>query len=85
MKQCDVSKVEILLDLFKVTADQRDDEWTDMFYANVIDASFRAETPQIFHGPDGFPYFSLLNPEPLKPFDSFCLCNLLVEGALNVA
>ena len=82
MKQCDISKVPILLDLFQVVPAKRDEQWKEQFFTNVIDASFRCETPQIFTGPDGFPYFSLFSPEPLKPFDSFCICNLL-ESATN--
>jgi len=76
MKQCDISKVEPLLELFKAPQPQRDAQWHEQFYAIVADASFRCETPQVFAGPDGFPYFSLLSPEPFKPFDSFCLSNL---------
>lgn len=80
MKECDITKVQVLLDLFAVSPDKRDDEWRNQFYANVVDASFRCETPQIITGPDGFPYFSLLSPKPLKKFESFCICNL-VEAA----
>jgi hypothetical protein len=76
MKECDIGKVEILLDLFEVEKGQRDEAWIERFHANVADASFRCETPQIFSGPDGFPYFSLLSPEPLKSFEPFCICNL---------
>jgi len=82
MKQCDITKVGILLKLFSIDPDKRDDKWRNKFYANVVDASFRCETPQIFVGPDGFPYFSLLSPEPMKPFDSFCVYNLM-ESATN--
>jgi hypothetical protein len=82
MKQCDISKVQVLRDLFGVSPEERGDPWIDQFYAAVVDASFRCEAPQIFIGPDGFPYFSLLSPEPLKSFESFCICNL-VEAATN--
>jgi hypothetical protein len=77
MKQCDISKVEPLLKLLRTPANGRDAAWSESFYSTVVDASFRCETPQIFNGPDGFPYFSLLSPEPLKTFDSFCICNLV--------
>jgi hypothetical protein len=82
MKPCDLAKVPIILELFQVASGQRDDAWIEKFFANVVDASFRCETPQIFTGPDGFPYFSLLSPEPLQPFDSFCISNL-VEAATD--
>jgi hypothetical protein len=78
--ECNISKVQVLLDLFAVSPEQRDDEWRNKFYANVVDVSFRCETPQLFAGPDGFPYFSLLSPEPHIGFESFCICNL-VEAA----
>lgn len=76
MKTCDIGKVEPLLALLRTPKAERGDSWFDNFYATVVDASFRCEVPQIFTGPDGFPYLSLLSPEPFKPFDSFCLCNL---------
>lgn len=76
MKQCDITKIEPLLALLKALPASRGEEWTKQFYSTVTDASFRCGNPQIFTGPDGFPYFSLLSPEPLKAFDSFCLCNL---------
>ncbi len=83
MKECDINKVQVLLDLFAIAQEKRDEEWREKFYANVVDASFRCETPQIFRGPDGFPYFSLLSPKPLKSFDSFCICNLVETATTN--
>lgn len=80
MKQCDITKVEPLINLLKIASTDRSDQWYEQFYATVVDASFRSEIPQIIMGPDGFPYFSLLSPEPLKAFESFCIC-ILVETA----
>ena len=83
IKECDITKVQVLLDLFAVSPEMRDDEWRDKFFANVVDASFRCERPQMFSGPEGFPYFSLLSPEPEKPFASFCIGNLVEVATTN--
>ena len=88
MKVCDVNKTAIVVELFSVAAEQRDASWKRQFYDNVFHASFACGDPQTFNGPDGFPYFRLLTPEPNQPFDSFCLCNLLehvTENGLGVA
>src|SRR6266700_1829474 len=77
MKECDVSKIDSIVDLFQIPDDQRDDHWKQHFYDAVIDASFACRDPQVFGGPDGFPYFALMTPEPFKAFESYCLCNLV--------
>jgi hypothetical protein len=88
MKTCDISKVPIVVELLAVPPPRRDNVWKKRFYEQVIDASFASAEPQVFQGPDGFHYFALLTPEPLKPFESFCICNLLdhlVGNGLGVA
>ena len=77
MKECDITKVDTIIELFEVPGDQRDEAWKQRFYETVIDASFTCRYPQVFRGPDGFPYFALMSPEPLKAFESYCLCNIL--------
>jgi hypothetical protein len=77
MKRCDIKKVDTINALMQVPSEEREKPWRDMFYENVIDASFRCQEPQIIPGPDGFSYFALYSPEPHKPFDSFCICNLI--------
>jgi hypothetical protein len=77
MKECDIQKVETINTLLKVSPEERDQAWREKFYESVIDASFRTQEPQIFPGPDGFPYFALYSPEPHEPFESFCICNLI--------
>lgn len=87
--ECDITKTQITVDLFAVSADQRDDVWRQTFYENVQSASFACGNPQIFNGTDGFPYFILKTPEPHKPFESFCLRNMkddfLLEKGFGVA
>ncbi|HEX4351167.1 MAG TPA: hypothetical protein VH251_12305 [Verrucomicrobiae bacterium] len=88
MKVCDIQKTAKVDELFSVLSAQRDDAWKKEFYENVFDASFACGNPQVFHGPDGFPYFQLFTPEPYKAFDSFCVCNLLeyvTENGLGIA
>jgi len=88
MKVCDIQKTGVIVELFSVARDRRDAAWKQRFFENVFDASFACDNPQVFHGPDGFPYFKLLTPEPYKAFDSFCICNLLeyvTENGLGIA
>jgi hypothetical protein len=88
MKVCDIQKTAKVDALFSVPFQQRDDGWKKQFFDDVFDASFACGNPQVFHGPDGFPYFQLFTPEPYKAFDSFCICNLLeyvTENGLGIA
>jgi hypothetical protein len=80
MEPCDINKVESVNALLRIPPPERQDEWTAQFLSTVVDASFACGSPQVFIGPDGFPYFALHSPEPFKPFDSFCLCNLAASG-----
>jgi hypothetical protein len=77
VKVCDINKTQKIVDLFAIPSDQRDIAWKKQFFEDVFDASFACGDPQVFHGPDGFPYFQLSTPEPYKAFDSFCICNLI--------
>jgi hypothetical protein len=88
MQPCDITKVDIVTSLLKVPQANRGADWTASFFSAVVDASFACGSPQLFTGPDGFTYFALFSPEPYKPFDSFCLCNLAeqaVDGGFGVA
>jgi len=69
----DLEKTKILYELFTVPKDQRDDQWKQKFLDSVGTASFRCSDPQIVQGPDGFPYFVLLLPEPNNEFQCFVL------------
>ncbi len=74
--ECDVSKTPLLVALFKTPREGRDDKWYQSFYQNIATASFACGTPQLLHGPDGFPYFVLQTPEEGQPFESFCIQNM---------
>lgn len=74
--ECDISKTSILAQLFTIPQEQRDEQWRNTFLENVETASFRCGSPQILQGPDGFPYFALFTPEPMTPFESYCIRNM---------
>lgn len=85
--ECDISKTQIMLDLFAVDVEQHDEGWEKEFLDNVQAASFACSAPQVTLGPDGFPYFALSTPEPYQGFESFCVLNLqddllLEEGSV---
>jgi len=62
--------------MLRVQPVRRDTAWRRSFFREVVDASFACGNPQFFVGPDGFPYLSLLTPEPNAPFEAQCLCNV---------
>lgn len=81
--ECDITKTQVMVDLFKIPEEQRDDNWQQAFYDNVQTASYACGDPQVFTGPDGFPYFTLRTPEPNKPFESFCIRNMKDDFLLD--
>jgi hypothetical protein len=87
--ECDISKTQVMIDLFQIPEDKRNDDWKKSLFENVQSASYSCSSPQTFTGPDGFPYFILRTPEADKPFESFCIKNMkddfLLEKGLGVA
>ncbi|MFT3911371.1 MAG: hypothetical protein QM737_18255 [Ferruginibacter sp.] len=87
--ECDITKTHVMVELFRIPQEQRDDAWHQKFYANVETASYACGDPQVFVAPDDFPYFILKTPEPNQPFESFCIRNLkddfLLENGIGVA
>ena len=81
--ECDITKTQLMIDLFQIPKEQRDDNWKKTFYENVQTASYACGNPQTFTGPDGFPYFILKSPEPNKPFESFCIRNMKDDFLLD--
>src|SRR5215467_13311784 len=73
--ECDITKTQVMVEMFRIPQDQRDDRWREKFCDNVQTASYACGSPQTFTGPDGFPYFILRTPEARKPFESFCIRN----------
>jgi hypothetical protein len=72
----DIEKTRRLAQLFAVARDRRDDAWYDLFWDAAWPGSIALAEPQVFSGPDGFPYLRLDLPRPHAPFDSQCLANL---------
>lgn len=81
--ECDINKTGVVAELLQVPRARRDDKWYSSFYKNIATASFRAASPQLLEGPDGFPYFILQTPETNKPFESFCIENMTEDFLLN--
>ncbi len=51
-----------LMALCELSRDARDAEWRKEFLALAPLAAFAPDEPQVFQGPDGFPYIKLLIP-----------------------
>ncbi len=81
--ECDITKTQLMVDLFLIPQEQRDENWRQTFYQNVQTASYACGSPQVFTGPDGFPYFILQTPKPNKPFESFCIRNMKEDFLLD--
>jgi hypothetical protein len=81
--ECDITKTQVMVDLFQTPQSERDDKWRQTFYENVQSASYACGNPQTFTGPDGFRYFVLKTPEADKPFESFCIRNMKDDFLLD--
>src|SRR5262249_20378368 len=83
MGKFDLGKTNVLMDLFAIPWESRDDQWRHRFYEVVPDATLRAFDSQGAKGPDGFPYFQFAVPDP-GPVTPFCVSHVLdvclVEG-----
>jgi len=82
-QECDFNKTKIIVDLFKIPNEKRDDNWTKALFENIKTASFKSGDPQILNGPDGFRYFILRTPESNQPFESYCIQNMKDEFLLD--
>ncbi len=81
--ECDITKTQVMVDLFTVPAEQRDDQWRTTFLENVETASFMKGDPELLTGPDGFPYFVMRSPIPRQSFESFCIRNMKDDFILH--
>ena len=87
MPKFDLEKTKTVSALFETLRGQRDDAWRRSFYSAIVDASMRAFDPQVFQGPDGFPYFGLGLPQA-GAFTPFCVSHILdyvLDNGLGVA
>lgn len=69
----DLNKTQLIFKLVSVPLEKRDDSWKDAFLENIVLASFRCGDPQVITGPDGFPYFQLLMPQPNQSFQCYVI------------
>jgi hypothetical protein len=79
----DLSKTEVLSELFEVPGENRNDAWENSFFENIGNASFRCGDPQVIMGPDGFPYFQLLMPVAYQPFTCHVVDHLVKDYLLE--
>lgn len=85
---CTASLLPTVLTLLQTPDSGRGPDWLVQFYAAVVDCSFADDTPQVFFGPDHFPYFSLNTPPTDRPFEAFCIrmvLEKLTEDGVGVA
>lgn len=75
----DLKKTEIIVNLFTVKYDDRDDSWKEKFFANINEASLAGGEPRIIEGPDGYPYFHLITPTSGKEYASFTINQLIKD------
>lgn len=80
---CDITKTALIVELFRTAHNERNGEWYRTFYDNVASASFACGEPQLRTGPDGFPYFVLRTPPEDRPFESFCIRNMMTDFLLD--
>jgi len=69
----DLAKTDIIFNLINVPYENRDEAWEDQMIDALPTASFRCGEPQVIAGPDGFPYFQVLMPEPNVGFQCFVI------------
>lgn len=69
----DLEKTQLIFELLNIPRENRGEEWQKSFLENIVHASFRCGDPQIITGPDGFPYFQLLMPQPNERFQCYVI------------
>jgi hypothetical protein len=73
----DLEKTQEVEALFAQPGERRDRAWRERLYIAIGDASMAAGDPQVFTGPDGFPYFALHLPPIGEGFETFCVNHVL--------
>ncbi|MCB9135314.1 MAG: hypothetical protein H6636_07800 [Anaerolineales bacterium] len=88
MTLCNQAHLPILRTLLATPDVQRDTAWLSKFYAHIVDCSMTDDLPQVFFGPDHFPYFGLNLPPEDGPYKEFCIRSMLeklTEDGVGVA
>jgi hypothetical protein len=60
----DMDRTARLAQLFEVPRERWDAAWQDLFWDAMWSAALEIGTPQVFTGPDGFPYLRFQMPDP---------------------
>ena len=85
---CTPAHLPTILAILAAPDEQRDAAWLAQFYAHIVDCSFTDDLPQVFFGPDHFPYFGLTTPPADGPYEEFCIRAILeklTEDGVGVA
>ena len=80
----DLEKTKIIFNLIAVPAENRDEQWSQSFLENIVQASFRCGDPQVITGPDGFPYVQLLMPIPKERFQCYVIEHMVDDFLLEL-
>jgi hypothetical protein len=85
---CNPSHLPTLLSLLAIPNEDRAPAWVKQFYTHIVDCSMTDDMPQVFFGPDHFPYFGLKTPPADQPYKVFCIRSMLdrlTEDGVGVA
>lgn len=88
MSLCNQAHLPTLRALLATPNSQRNNAWLEQFYAHIVDCSMTDDMPQVFFGPDHFPYFGLNLPPEDGPYKEFCIRSMLeklTEDGVGVA
>lgn len=85
---CNASHLSTIFSLLAIPDEQRGPEWLREFHTHIVDCSLTDDVPQVFFGPDHFPYFGLNTPPVDRPYQEFCIRSVLeklTEDGVGVA
>jgi GTP-sensing pleiotropic transcriptional regulator CodY len=68
----DLEKTIIINSLMEVPFEERDEEWRDIFLANIAECTLKLAETEVVVGPDGFPYFSTRKCSEGSELSGFC-------------
>lgn len=74
---------KLLIALFKVPKEERDEAWMAPFLEIIPTTGLASEDPQVLMGPDGFPYFGLYTPKPGQEYEAFSIKDLIPQVLLR--
>lgn len=72
----DIAKTAIVMELLRMPVGKRVGDWLSDYHANVFNASFRCDNPQVICDAAGMPFFSLQVPEEGVSFESYSIASI---------